>query len=73
MFFLCVHCRGSIQRELSVQGCIFLCWGRARQDQGVEMLVECVRGLLSQWKIGIQVSQHILMEESSEKSRQSRE
>ena len=58
---------------LSLQRCIFFCWVRARHDQGVEMSEGCVRGLLSQWNIGAQVSQRILEEQSSEKNRQSRE
>ena len=37
------------------------------------MLVGCVRGLLSQWKIGIQVSQRIFKEQISEQSRQIKE
>ena len=37
------------------------------------MLIGYVSGLLSLWEIGSQVSQRIFEEQSSEKSRQSRE
>ena len=37
------------------------------------MLVGCVRRLLSQWKIGIQISQRLFEGQSLEKSRQSQE